>query len=200
MTGLLGVLIVLVLVLAAHSWAERRGSSAPVVLLALLLGIAAIEFMRFDQGLGDAVFAVAFVAAPIVAIFCGALWGSRRFYGWPDLGPMPGRAAAVSLAILLGVLIGTKIREIWDVPATRERAERVREKLLEWRTSNAGRWPASFAEAEVGAPRTRLGTLRPPWFEYEPSPRGPKILVPMSAGRRMVLDVLDDAWSTRESP
>ncbi len=144
--------ILLVAFLGATLWADRlapRWRGWPVAALAVLLGALAAEGMRFDHGQADTLFWVGWVAAPLVAIFGGAAWGARRWYGWPDLGVHPPRAALVALGILVGVLVGSRLHA-QDVAASRARLD----ALLA-----AGAPPARLA-----AERSQMGWLDPPRY------------------------------------
>lgn len=160
----------LVLFLLCETWGERlspRARRLPLLGLALALLLAGLELARNDHGLAAVVFPVAFVAAPIVVIFGGAAAGARRFYGWPDLGPTPGRLAAVAGALLLGVLFGTRVREA-DVEASMARGRDVAIALA-WRQQGTGTWPARIADLFPDEPRTRLGWIAPPPFAWDPA-------------------------------
>ena len=140
-TGLLGAFV------AAEAWGERlQGGRRRLPLLgyALLLLLAGVEFARNDHGFAGVVFPIAFVAAPVLVIFGGSAAGVRRFYGWPDLCPTPGRLAAVAAALLLGVLVGTRVREA-DVEASMGRGREVAIALA-WRRQGTGTWPARIEE------------------------------------------------------
>jgi hypothetical protein len=160
----------LVLFVLAEAWGERlpgRGRRVPLLAYALLLLLAGVELARNDHGLAGIVFPVAFVAAPILVIFGGAAAGVRRFYGWPDLGPTPGRLAAVAAALLVGVLVGTRVREA-DVEASMGRGREIAIALA-WRKQGTGTWPARIDDLFPDPPRTRLGWLAPPPFAWDPA-------------------------------
>lgn len=160
----------LVAFVAAEAWGERlQGGRRRLPLLgyALLLLLAGVEFARNDHGFADVVFPIAFVAAPVLVIFGGSAAGVRRFYGWPDLGPTPGRLAAVAAALLLGVLAGTRVREA-DVEASMGRGREVAIALA-WRQQGTGVWPARLEELFPDPPRTRLGWFAPPPFTWDPA-------------------------------
>lgn len=182
----------LLLFLLSERLGDRLGEGArprlrrlPLLALALLLCLAGVELARFDHGLPDVVFAVAFVAAPIVVIFCGALAGARRFYGWPDLGPTPGRLAFVALALLLGVLAGARVRAA-DVEASMARGRALAERLAAHR-ARTGAWPARLEEAGSPPPRTRLGQLAPPSFDWDPA--AARLSFRLGARSELALDV-----------
>ena len=160
----------LVLFLLAETAAERlspRLRRLPLLALAVLLFFAGLELARNDHGLAHVLFPIAFVAAPILVIFGGAAAGVRRFYGWPDLGPTPGRLAAVAGGLLLGVLFGARVREA-DVEASMARGRDVATALA-WRQQGTGTWPARIADLFPDEPRTRLGWLAPPSFAWDPA-------------------------------
>jgi|GEM_PF-2404097 len=160
----------LVLFLLAETWGERlpaRAKRLPLLGLALLLFVAGLELARNDHGLAELVFPVAFVAAPVLVIFGGAAAGVRRFYGWPDLGPTPGRLAAVAGGLLLGVLFGARVREA-DVEVSMARGRDVATALA-WRHEGTGTWPARIADLFPDEPRTRLGWIAPPPFAWDPA-------------------------------
>lgn len=171
---------------AADVGGERRparGAALPLLALAAVLLLAGVELARNDHGLATVVFPVAFVAAPVLVIFGGAAAGARRFYGWPDLGPTPGRLAAVAAALLLGVLVGTRVREA-DVEASMARG-RALAATLAARRAATGAWPARLED--VGAPpTTRLGWVAPPPFAWDPSTG--RLSFPVSARTRFELD------------
>jgi hypothetical protein len=180
--------------LAARMPPRRR--SLPFWAFGVLLGAATFEATRYDHGRGDLLFAVAYVAAPVVAIFGGALWGARRFHGWPDLGPAPGRAAGVAALAMLGVLAGTSMRER-DVRATERRAEALREEVVALRAGGGGAWPPALP---AGAPRTRLGWWDPPPFAYEVSGDRATLRFRLSSGRSRALDLEKGEWTTERTP
>ncbi len=138
----------------------------PWILFALLLAVGAAEFTRFDHGHGDWLLWIGFVGAPVIVIFGGALAGVRRWYGWPDLGTVPGRLAAVAASLLVGVLIGTQIRPS-DVELTRARGEELRLAIRAWKDAHEGRWPATLEEVVPSPPTTRMGGFYRPPFRYD---------------------------------
>lgn len=91
----------------------------PHVVLAGIAFVLFFELMRYDQGHPEVLYYVGFLLAPVIAIFGGAAWGSRRLYGWPDLGPSPSRAALVAAAVLVSVLVGLD-RKPQDIRTTEE--------------------------------------------------------------------------------
>lgn len=156
--------------LGAETLGERLGgrrSRLPLLVYALVLLLAGVELARNDHGLADVVFPIAFVAAPVLVIFGGSAAGVRRFYGWPDLGPTPGRLAAVACALLLGVLAGTRVREA-DVEVSMARGREVAIALA-WRQQGTGTWPARVEDLFPDPPRTRLGWISPPPFRWDPA-------------------------------
>src|SRR5688572_2050611 len=158
-----------VLFLLAETWGERlpaRARRLPLVALSAVLFLAALELTRFDHGYRGTVVAIAFVGAPIAVIFCGAAAGARRWYGWPDLGPTPGRIAGVASALLLGVLAGSNVREA-DVEVSAERGTALR-RLLVARKLTTGSWPARLSDVADPVPDTRMGMLSPPPFSWDP--------------------------------
>jgi hypothetical protein len=154
-----------------------------------VLCAASLELARWDHGIGRSWFWVAFVVAPVVLIFGGAAAGVRRWYGWPDFGPGPGRAALLAAAVVAGSLAGSRVRED-DVAVTQARGERLRREVRAWREAN-GRWPARLEEAVPGAPRTRLGLVAPPPFSYDGGRR--TLSFPLGEGALLALDLEDPA-------
>jgi hypothetical protein len=202
LSGPVAVLVVAALVVVAHSLAEQSSAhtNAPPAVVAVLLGLAAFDLARYDHGLGDAVFAVAWVGAPVAAIFAGALWGTRRLYGWPDLGPLPGRVAASAVAILVGFFIGTRIADIHDIPESKRIAEGLRNRVVSWRSDNAGQWPDSLDDAGFREVKSAMGTVMPPPIGYEREGGGAVLVVPLSRGKRLVLDLETGSWSGGPEP
>jgi hypothetical protein len=188
--------LVLAAILAASAFADR--GPAPwrrlaVPLVGVVAGLVAAETTRFDPSRGDALFWIGVIAAPVVVIFGSAAAGVRRWYGWPDLGPLPGRAAVVAGLLLLGILVGMRVKEA-DVRVTLERGDAIRDAVQAWRSSHDGAWPATLSEAAPGAPRTRLGLLDPPPFAYDPAAR--RLAFPLDGRRRMTLDLVKGApWT-----
>jgi hypothetical protein len=154
----------------------RRIRWLPLGSLCVLSFLLAWELTRYDQGHGQALFLVGTVGAPLGAIFGGASWGTRRFYGWPDLGPHPSRLGLWCLAILLGVLVGSKHRE-QDVRVSQERGDALIARVEAWRQAHGGATPASLAAAAPDAPTTRMGSLAPPPFELRTLEGGALALV-----------------------
>jgi hypothetical protein len=173
-----------------------RAGRLPRLVLAAVAAVAfaaSLELTRYDHGTGRAFFWVAFVAAPVVVIFGAAAAGVRRWYGWPDLGPGPGRAALVASAVVLGVLVGTRVHEN-DVLATQARGSRLAQVVRAWRDAH-GAWPARLDDL-ADVPTTRMGALRPPPFRYERE--GPTLSFPIGAETWLTLDVAaEGAWRRR---
>jgi hypothetical protein len=138
--------------------------------------------------------------APAVAIFCGALWGSRKFYGWPDAGPIAGQAALIACLVLCAVLIGTRVKSQHDVPASKRKAEELAGLVRTWSERNSGMWPASFDEAGIPPTRSSMGLLFPPHFEFEIVHQRPRIGFPIGGRRRLILDVLARDWREGSGP
>ena len=166
---------------------KGRWRAAPLSLLALALFLAGTEYARFDHGHPDWLLWIGFVGAPVVVIFGGAAWGVRRWYGWPDWGPLPGRLAAVAAALLVGILAGSAAKE-GDVAETMRRGEGIAAKVRAWRMAHGGRGPATLEEA-VGedVPRTAMGLAAPPPFAYDPAK--PALSFPVRTGTDLVLDL-----------
>ena len=128
-------------------------------------------------------------------ILGGALWGSRRFYGYPDLGSVPSRAAAVAAVILLAVFIGVQAKQK-DVQETQARAEALREAWLEWVQKNEGRIPATLETFAPDAPPTRMGMIAPPPFQYGRSTHFPVAIgFPYGDSQHAVLDLKSGKWN-----
>jgi hypothetical protein len=190
-------LALIVLAFGACTWAGRRlpgpGRWIPHALLSAALFAAAFETARFDHGYTDAVFAVSFVAAPLVAIFAGSAWGSARFYGWPNFGPTAGWAALAAFAVIGGTLTGSRTAE-HDLERSQRTAVAVRERLHEWRGEH-GTWPPDLEAVGVVAPRSSMGALNPPPIVYEPGSK-PTLSFAISGARRVILDVDTGRWWT----
>ena len=116
----------------------------PHTVLAAAAFLLFFELARFDQGYATVLYWIGFIVAPVITIFGGAAWGSRRLYGYPDLGPHPSRAALVAVAVLAGVLVGLEQKHS-DIQKTEQAVK-------------------TWVEAgEKGTPpRTHLGFLAPP--------------------------------------
>ena len=168
--------------LAATALANRLPSTMRflphAVLAALSLGLF-FELARYDQGYPGVLYTVGFLAAPIIAIFGGAAWGSRRLYGWPDLGPGPPRAALIAAAVLAGVLWGVRHKER-DVRETEARVNA-------W--INAG--------AKGPPPRTTLGFVAPPPVAQRTNPDGTvRWSFPLGNDRWRERDPASGTWRT----
>ena len=153
---------------------------------ALLLAAGAMEIARYDHGHPDWLQWIGWVGAPVIVIFGAAAAGVRRWYGWPDLGPLPGRLALLAGAILVGVLVGSQVKPS-DVDVSVERAETLRRAIAAWRDAHGGAWPARLEDAAPDAPRTRMGWVAPPPFAYDP---GTKTLAfPIRTGAEAQVDL-----------
>jgi hypothetical protein len=185
------------LILVAHSMCERAQfrRRAPIVLLTLACGLLFIEWTRWDHGQGEAWYAIGMIAAPIVAIFGGAAWGAGKYFGWVELTALPGRAAAVAAGVLLGVLVGTQVRDRRDVPESMRRAEALRTEIVAWQSKNLGRWPDSLRQAGIEPPPTAMGFVSPPPFEYATAASGATISFPLPRGARVSLDLATGRFS-----
>jgi len=159
----------------------------------VLLFAGFLELARYDHGYEDLLFLGGFVVAPLVLILAGSLWGSRRFYGWPDLGRYPGRVALLCLAVVAGVLVGTNVKRD-DVAASKQAAEAMRGRLVAWRAAHEGRWPEHLSDAVDEVPVTRLGVLAPPAYEYLVTPEEARLSFPVSSHLCLVLDLPTGAW------
>jgi hypothetical protein len=179
--------------------ARGAWKAAPVLVLAAVAFWAAVEIARYDHGFTDVLVKVGWVGAPVVLIVCGALWGSRRFYGYPDLGPHPGRAALVALAIVLGVQVGRSL-SLGDAAESERRALAIERDVLAWRDGHGGAWPATLAEAAPDAPTSRMGSVRPPPFAYAREGEGATLAFPLSGGRRRVRLLGQGTWRVEEGP
>ena len=171
----------------------KRVRLLPLALFALALGVGAVELARYDHGHGDWVLWIAFVFAPVIVIFGGASAGVRKWYGWPDFGPIPGRLAAVAGTLLLGVLVGTQIKAS-DVELTRARGETLRRAVLAWRDAHAGAWPTTLSEAVPDVPTTRLGGFAPPPFVYDATKRELRFPMSTDLDARNDLTTKDSKW------
>ena len=192
LAAIFGVLLAVAVCVAAGRLPKRL-AWLPVVFVALALALLFFELARFDHGYEDALFGLGFLIAPLGLILAASLWGSRRFYGWPDLGPHPGRVAILCLAVLVGVLAGTN-RKREDVATSQQTAESVRTQVLAWRDAHEGRWPAHLADVVTPLPVTSLGVLGPPSYEYVVTPDDARISFLASSSRRLVLDLDTGTW------
>lgn len=177
-----------------------RWRPVPLMLLGAALFAIFLELTRHDHGHGEAYFWLGYVLAPVVLIFGGAAFGSRRFYGWPDLGAVPSRAAFISLCILLGVLVGVQMRGD-DIGESTDRAAHMRVELRSWRDANGGTWPPSLDAALDPVPRTSLGALNPPPYDYGRDARGNAVLaIPLGVEKWYTLDLESGKWNSRPVP
>lgn len=168
---------------------------APLGLLSAGSCALMFELARYDHGHGLLFFSVGWIGAPVGAILGGASWGTRRFYGWPDLGPHPSRLGLWCAALLLGVLLGAH-RWPKDLAQTQERGEALRAQLLAWSSAHEGRWPASLAEAVPDPGRTLLGAWGPPEFAVGAASDGrPVLWFPISGLRAFELDLKEGRWA-----
>ncbi len=156
MTGAVILLAFLGATLAADA-CSARWRFAPTLLLGLGRGALFMEWTRFSHGHTDTLFWVGWIAAPLVSIFGGAAWGVRRFYGWPDLGVHPPRAAAVAACILVGVLAGSRLHAK-DVEESQQRLD----ALL----------AAQTPEATICATASLMGRWSPPPYEKRVDAQG----------------------------
>jgi hypothetical protein len=185
--------------LVADRLAQRpRGGRRrwPLLAYAALVALAGFELSRWDHGQPDWILALGFVGAPIVVIFGAAAEGVRRWYGWPDFGPVPGRLALVAGALLAGVVVGQKVKAD-DVEATMVRGRGIAKDVRAWSAAHGGAWPKALEDAVPAAPRTRLGWLAPPAFAFDPATR--RLSFPVRTGDPLVLAV-DDPEATWKAP
>lgn len=174
---------------------QPRVAWVPLALLSVGLFLVFRELARYDLGHADLLNAVGLIGAPVGAILGGAAWGTRRFYGWPDLGPHPSRLGLASAAVLLGVLLGTRTRD-HDVADSQRVAETLRLQVLAWRASHADAWPTTLEQAVPAPPRTHMGTWDPPAFALATAPDGRRVLrFPLSTTRAYALGLEDGRWS-----
>ena len=192
---LLGAL--LVVAFAATEGVPGRAGTVARGVLALVLAFGATEIARYDHGRPEWLLWIGYVGAPVAFIFGAAAAGARAFWGWPDLGPAPARAAALSGAMLLGVLAGTALKD-GDVAESMRRGEALAERLRTYAVAHDGRRPAALADATAGEPpRTAMGMLAPPPFRWA----DPVLSFPVGGGDELTLDVSKPkeraAWTTR---
>lgn len=156
----------LLLFLAFTLWIEK----APLAgwlglgLLAVAAGYCFYELARYDLGYPEIVAWIGWLACPIIVIFGASAWGTRRFYGWPNLGPHPGRAAIVAGAIVLGMLAGAD-KHVEDERTTLRLVREIHAKL-EARAKATGHWPASLEAVGHADARSSMGTIDPPPIRY----------------------------------
>ena len=172
----------------------RRGGALVRGAFAVALAAVSCEFARFDHGHPDWLFSIGFVAAPVLLIFSGAAWGARKWYGWPDLGPLPGRLALSTVGLLVGILVGQQMK-VADVVESQERGVVIWQKVKEWRAAHGGEWPARIEDAAPDAPPSRMGLVAPPPFEYHRAKR--TLSFPVRTGTDLVLDLAAESpkWS-----
>lgn len=192
--------VIAILFASATLFADRLPEKRrwiPVTLLALVLGFCFFELARHDHGHTRVLSLMGWIVAPLVLIFGGASWGTRRFYGWPDFGPHPSRAAVVALGILLGVLWGSNA-QLQDLRASQRTAETLREQILAFRSANADQWPASLGLVADPVPTTSMGMLAPPPFRYGRDVQGKTVLaIPLGGTGHMQLDLDAGVWERR---
>ncbi len=162
----------------------------------LLLAAGAMEIARWDHGHPDWLLWIGWIGAPVIVIFGAAAAGVRRWYGWPDLGPLPGRLALLGAAVLGGVLLGSQVKPS-DVDATIERGETLRRAIATWRDAHGGAWPARLEEAVPDAPRTRMGWVAPPPFAYDPGTKTLAFPIRTGAEAQVDLAVPGSPWKKR---
>lgn len=196
MSAALAAAALVVLFLAAALWADAlpgRRQLLPPALLAALCFLVFLELARYDHGYREVLYKIGVLGAPIVLIFAASAWGTRRFYGWPDFGPQPGRAALVCVAILAGVYIGTAFHD-QDVEATKVRGNAIAREVRNWRDAHEGRWPAKLEDAVDPVESTRMGGWASPPFTYERTEKGAVLSFPASSRMRLELDLDGDGW------
>jgi hypothetical protein len=195
MSAALAGLVLVVAFAATEGMRGRTGTVARVV-LALALTLGAAEIARYDHGHPDWLLWIGYVGAPVVFIFGAAAAGARAFWGWPDLGRTPARAAAAAGAVLLGVLAGTSMKE-GDVAESMRRGEALAQRLRAYAVGHGGRRPATLEDATAGAPpRTAMGLLGPPPFRWS----DPWLSFPVGGGDELALDVSQPAERATWTP
>jgi hypothetical protein len=197
-TTLAACLLLLALVLAADVLARRlsgRWRAVPLLALSIALAVATVELARNPRGFAAEVGAITFIAAPVIVIFGGAAAGVRRWYGWPDLGPLPGRFALAAVALLVGTLIGSRFRDD-DVAVSKERGQEIARALLA-RKAVTGAWPLRLEDVVDPVPRTRFGWFASPPFEWKPADATLSLPVPYGGAKSFVLHV-DSAGASWE--
>lgn len=159
----------------------------PIAVVALACFAGFLELARYDHGHADLLTWVGFVGAPVCAILGGAAWGSRRFYGWPDLGPHPSRLALVSAAVLVGVLVGSRVRE-QDIEVSKARVEALR--------ANRRATKVTWLEDYGFPPRSRMGLLDPPPISSSTDGKGREVIsFPISSRSALALGRDDGKWA-----
>lgn len=198
MTAPLLATILVVLFAGASLWADTlspRRQSLPIIFLCGLVFPLFFELARYDHGWSDAYFAITWIGAPIVAILGGALWGSRKFYGYPDLGSVPSRAAAVAAVILLAVFIGVQAKQT-DVKKSQAGAEELRTAWLAWVEAHDGKIPPTLETFAPDAPHSSMGFVSPPPFVYGRSTHfSVAIGFPYGDSQHAVLDLATGKWN-----
>jgi hypothetical protein len=197
MSSLLAGVVLLVAFALVEALAGRVGPRGGAIArggLFLALGAVATEFARFDHGRPEWLFAIGFVAAPVVVIFGGAAWGVRRWYGFPDLGPLPGRLALAAGGLVAGMLVGQQVK-VADVRASEERGVEIWAKVRAHRAARGGEWPARLSDAVPDAPPSRMGAVAPPPYRYDPAKR--TLSFPVRTGAERVLDLAAESPSWR---
>jgi hypothetical protein len=179
-----------------------RARRIPLVAYGLVLAALGMEWARWDHGRPEWLLWIGWVAAPVVVIFGASLAGARRWYGWPDLGPVPGRLAGVAGALVLGVLLGSRAKAS-DVESTKARGEAIAHDVRAWRDAHGGRWPSDLAEAVASPPATAMGVVAPPPFRYEREDgrpdAAPRLAFPVRTGTDLVRDLgsPEPTWKAR---
>ncbi len=163
----------------------KKWRHAPLAALCAVCFALWMELARYDHGHGDVLFSIGWVGAPIVAIFGGASWGTRRFYGWPDLGPHPSRAGALAAFIVLGVLVGSQVK-VGDVETSMQGADALRATWRQAGARAAGGFPTTIEAFAPDAPRTSMGLFAPPAFLYGLDEGQPVIGFPLGGDSYMV--------------
>jgi hypothetical protein len=162
---------------------KPRWAWIPMALLTPACAAVFLELARYDHGHADLLTWVGFVGAPVCAILGGAAW---RFYGWPDLGPHPSRLALVSAAVLVGVLVGSRVRE-QDIEVSKARAEALR---AEWQATGV----REIFHKELPH-RSRMGLIDPPRFALSTDAKGRTVIwFPISARSALALGEDDGRW------
>lgn len=192
MSATLGASLILIAFAAATLIADampKRWHWIPLAVLGGALFALFTELARYDHGQRGLLFGVGWIGAPLVAIFGGSAWGTRRFYGWPDLGPHPSRAAAMAVCILVGVMTGTKMQAD-DMRVSQQRAERLIPADLE---ANGYVWSGAYLTSHP----TRMGWFDPPYYWSGKDEAGHKILAfHMGSDAWRIVDCETRAWRT----
>jgi hypothetical protein len=143
----------------------KRAARLPLLAYGAALALVGLEFGRYDHGRDDWLLGIGFVGAPVLVIFAGSAAGARRWYGWPDLGPVPGRLAICGAALLGGILVGSRVHAA-DVEASDLRGHEVAQALRSWKAAHAA-WPTTIEQASPDAPPSRMGAVSPPPFAWD---------------------------------